>query len=371
MSLTKKRSRLLCSGCFRSGKDLKGLKSLITNKKIFFNYEEFFEFGFLSCSENCAMLILSKSSYKSLINYANWFPHFANKWKRAQRLYDYFVEESLLEDDKKILDIAYNEILLQSRICPIKYEFADFLVLPMLFILLKDFQSALQLLMWFINLQGNTKNHSILLENKPNQFEHFVWILDIEKKYHTLTLLNNVKHQENWMKIVVLLLARIKLGVIEEIENLFVEKSDFFRNNRISGMFTLHQNIPDLLSVYFLGTSDRQLRRTLKKQENQLLDIIFLMSRLNCNCELSCLVQFKLCKNCTTSLNLVLEHCLLILGELWKILNLYIYCNLTDIEWLISVILVKMLKTKPGIYSYFLWLINIINFLLTLFYIWT
>ena len=258
------------------------------------------------------------------------------------------------------------------RVGPIKYEFADFLVLPMLFILLKDFQSALQLLMWFINLQEeNSQNHPIKLENNPDPYKHYIWILDIEKKYHTLTLLNNVKHQENWMKIVVLLLARIKLGVIEEIENLFVEKSDFFRNNQISRMFALNQNIPDLLSVYFLGTSDRQLRRTLKNQENQLHDIIFLMGRLNCKCELLCLVHFKLWKNCNTILNLVLKYCQLTSCELWKILEHYIYCNFHESEWLVSVFVVNILKTKPSVYRYFLWLINIINFLLTLFYICT
>ena len=263
--------RTICSGCFRKDKAVTKISDFLQGDF------ETINLGIKCCSYECAKSIESKKRFKMLVSFAAHIPKFAYKWNTAQRLYDDLETKAGLENYKQLYEIVIGTIVWNWRTNPICFETTDMLTIPILMMLNSDFKTAYYYIkLWIINKSAFKKDflgEDLLMKYDINENLHESFnkilqdrILDVESRV-------DMKYTEHWRCFIAILLARLKIYVIEDMENLLLEKREFFRRNRISSLFPNRQNIPDTLAIFLLGCSDRNMRRELKNQEKHLAHI--------------------------------------------------------------------------------------------------
>ena len=139
---------------------------------------------------------------------------------------------------------------------------------------------------WMTEFEKRHSSLDLLIEpneHLENLYESFVnGILD-SGILRCSEVLCYVKHTERWKNVIALLLARLKIYIIEDMESLLLEKREFFRKNRIASLFPNRSNIPDTLAIFIMGYSDSNMRRELKIQEKHLHKIFESFTERNCN----------------------------------------------------------------------------------------
>ena len=284
----------ICSGCYRKGLQVVSVKNYTLSLESDVNFSDL---SFKCCSQDCAQKIESKTYYKTLIKFASQIPKFNQKWNRAQRIYDLFIEENLSKDNFTLHHIAIEELLQKIRICPIHYEYADFIIFPILHMLAGEFKEAYFMLKNYLCFHTQTKKTQIKMKTNSDLEdldENFLKILD-DKYYHG-TFLDMVKHEENWKCVVAILLARLKIFLIEEMESNLTLKNSFFNLNHINLKFENNPRIKTILTLYIMGTTDQKLRQRLKTQEKQLSHILDLMKKGTFGCKKKCDVEINTCE---------------------------------------------------------------------------
>ena len=326
--MPERKIRSLCSGCFREGKNLKRIGTYFKR--------DFFDFNFMCCSQNCASHIKSKKPYSTLINnWQNWAPTISVTWIIAYQIYKNLVKNNMTgENHEKIYEFTKNSLLHQVRLRPDKSSLSLCFVLPILYMHLREYKMAFKYLKWCMEEQPSFVTSDRKEETEINHHSiqsNCLWITKINN-YHssTLTKLSDIKHREKWIQTVAVLLARLRIYLIEDVENLLVQKRDFFRQNRISVVFENNPRVADLFSMYFLGANETELRSKLKRQESHLMELVNLLedNQFDCDCDIGCdegikAVVFLVC------------FCIWLIWRIFKILFIilkdvfyfYLYCS--------------------------------------------
>ena len=289
MSSDKKnpKCRTVCSGCFRKDKAVTRVSAFLKGDF------ETVDLGFKCCSYECAKSVESKKYYKWIVHYAAQVPKFADKWNTAQRLYDDLEAKDLLKYDRQMYQIVIGNIVWKWRTNPACFETTDMLTLQIFMMLNSNFQRAYHDIKkwvktrdWMTEFEKRHSSLDLLIEpneHHENLYESFVnGILD-SGILRCSEVLCYVKHIERWKNVIAILLARLKIYIIEDMESLLLEKREFFRKNRIASLFPKRSNIPDTLAIFIMGYSDSDMRRELKIQEKHLRKIFESFTEKNCN----------------------------------------------------------------------------------------
>ena len=281
----------LCSGCYDKGKEVHSFSKYMKSSRHFQN----FDFGFMCCSLKCAQDIWSRKPYKTLLNFAASDVRFVRKWNRVQKICDKINSKN---EDKISCDFVKqmikNEVLQESRISPTEFESSNFFMLVIFGMLSQEFKAAYHVLKFYICTATQLEINKIKRKSDIQQEdlnESFLKILD-DKFYHS-TNLDTIKHDERWKAVSAILLARLKIYVIEDIKTLLHEKQTFFRLNRIETAFKNNPRIAYVLGLYFMGSSESLMEKNLRKQEKHLAQITDFMKKENgliCECQHSIFV---------------------------------------------------------------------------------